>query len=268
MKNYLSLAAITLMAVFSLPATAEVEVVDSKPIPKDSVATRQGGYRTAGTVRQAPQNEAAQVYYQLQLLQQEVRELRGIVEEQAHKIKELNRKRTEDYIDLDRRLGLLSQQKPQQPAANASTLNSSVNNAAASITQTLETKARPGPVEELKMYRSAIDLAIKEKKFDQAITSLNQYLVEYPQGHYAANAKYWLGQIYMQKDDLDQSAAWFTRVTNSHPHHQKTPEAKFKLGKVYHLKGEADRAKALLNEVASSNSAAASLAQAYLQENF
>ena len=104
MKNYLSLAAITLMAVFSIPATAEVEVVDSKPIPKNSVATRHGGYRTAGTVRQAPQNEAAQVYYQLQLLQQEVRELRGIVEEQAHKIKELNRKRTEDYIDLDRRL--------------------------------------------------------------------------------------------------------------------------------------------------------------------
>ena len=46
----------------------------------------------------------AELFYQLQVLQQEVQELRGLVEEQGYQIKRMARDQQEQYIDLDRRV--------------------------------------------------------------------------------------------------------------------------------------------------------------------
>jgi len=53
---------------------------------------------------QAPANDS---YYQMQLMQDEVRTLRGMIEELNNEIRQLKKRQMDDYMDLDRRLSAL-----------------------------------------------------------------------------------------------------------------------------------------------------------------
>ena len=52
------------------------------------------------------------LFYQMQVLQQEVRQLSGLVEEQARNIKKLQQDQRLQYIDLDRRVAALAPNRP------------------------------------------------------------------------------------------------------------------------------------------------------------
>ncbi|GIS97490.1 MAG: hypothetical protein CM1200mP24_07740 [Gammaproteobacteria bacterium] len=53
-----------------------------------------------------------------------------------------------------------------------------------------------GPKTEEQSYRSAFEL-IREKRFDDAVTALNSFIVDYPNGQFTPNAFYWLGEVYL-----------------------------------------------------------------------
>lgn len=259
---------------YSLSSHAQVEVVESQPAERYSTSQQTSVFKAAPVgatsigdttpvnVTDNPANSQAEMFYQLQILQQEVLELRGIVEEQAFELKRLKQQRMDDYLDLDRRLGRLS----GTPASTANSTPSAPRNTG--------TRA-PAPVQggalaandEIQLYRSAIDLVLKEKNYDKAVSELNAYLTRYPRGRYAANAHYWLGEIFLLKNDLEQARQWFSRLLEGFADHRKAQDAKFKLGKVYHQLGDSAKAKALLQEVAASNSEASRLARNYLKDN-
>lgn len=242
-------AAIFMMAAFSV--FAQVEVEDRFPVGTSQMPPPPPLKISSG-------QQAGELYYQLQVLQQEVLELRGIVEEQAHNLKRLKQQRLDDYLDLDRRLSALGQA-------------GGVRNDTAADADSAAVVAGSGnvaPEEEIQHYRAAIDLVLKQQRYDEAIVALKNHLKTYPSGRYAANSTYWLGEIYLLKNDLEQSRQWFTQLLAQFPRHRKVPDGKFKLGKVYHLLGNDDQAKTLLNEVAASKSDAAPLAQEYLRNNF
>ena len=261
-KTFL-IAATLWVAAFS--ANAQVEIVDSRPIagakPLNTPQTSANS-QSASQSAQAMADANAELYYQVQLMQQEILELRGLVEEQAHEIKRLKQQRLDDYVDLDRRISKLSQggasSLPVAPSATNSTSSSSNSTPV----------SQASPANELASYRTAIDLVIKKKDFDAGIQALNRYLADYPSGHYVANAYYWLGQIYLQKDQLADSETWFRKMVDHFPNHQKAGEAKFKLGKVYDMMGDKAQAKSLLQEVAAEDTAVADLAREYLKQNF
>jgi tol-pal system protein YbgF len=246
MVKYLTAAILGMAASVSL---AQVRVIDSQPMgsatppPPAPVASR------ASQAQSAPSDRVVELYYQLQTLQQEVQQLRGLVEEQAHELKRLKQQHMDDYLDLDRRISQGGNAGAGEPSASAS-------------------GATPGDQNELAAYRTAIDLVLKQQDYDGGIVALEKYLANHPNGRYAPNAKYWLGQIYLLKNQLEQSRQWFVSLLDDHPKHQKAPEAKFKLGKVYHLLGDNAQARKLLEEVAGSNTSAASLARDYLRQNF
>lgn len=246
-------AAILAMAASS--GMAQVQIVESQPL---------GGKSSSPSRAPAPVDTGAQVelYYQLQLLQQEVQELRGLVEQQSFELRQLKQQRMDDYLDLDRRLSQLSGGASSIPPTTP------VPPAAGIVDSPMVNAPDAPQADELAVYRSAIDLVLKQRDFDGGASALQKYLKDFPSGHYSANALYWLGQIYLQKNELDQSQKWFTQMIEQYPTHQKTPEAKFKLAKVYHSLGNSEQAKKLLEEVASSNSAAAGLARDFLQQNF
>ena len=52
------------------------------------------------------------LFYQMQVLQQEVRQLRGMVEEQAYLLQKLQRDQRLQYVDLDRRVAALAPNRP------------------------------------------------------------------------------------------------------------------------------------------------------------
>ena len=240
------LAAIVSIAAFSV--CAQVEVVD-RQLPTDS---------SRSATQDSPVN-TGEMYYQIQVLQQEVLQLRGMLEEQAFQIKKLKQQRLDDYLDLDRRLGQAggaAVARSQEAQATQTSQDAQIAQGAAS------------PAEELKSYKAAINLLLKEQKYDEAIFALKKHLEDYPQGRYSANAQYWLGETYLLKNELERSRQWFSRLLKEHPQHSKVPDTQFKLGKVYNLLGDKATARTLLEQSANSNSNAARLAREYLNAHF
>jgi TolA-binding protein len=56
--------------------------------------------------------QRAEQFYQIQVLKDEVRTLRGTVEELSYQLQQIKQLQMDDYLDLDRRLITLSQSNP------------------------------------------------------------------------------------------------------------------------------------------------------------
>lgn len=242
-------------------AQAQVEVIDSSP-------------QRAASERTGQPNQQAELFYQLQTLQQEVMELRGLVEEQAHELQRLKQQSLDNYLDLDRRVSALTTggggSATPAPSSPVSTLPSANLPAATSPGGTsaspVSTPASDG-VSESVMYNAAYDL-LKQRAIDESIAAFEAHLQSYPRGEYAGNSYYWLGEIYLLKDDLARAEEWFSNLLREFPDNRKVYDAQFKLGRVYHLQGREERAQELLRIVAASSSDASRLARQYLDENF
>ena len=264
MRIPLSLLSVAVFAAAT--AQAQVQVIDSSPERTRPVSGSSG--QASG--------QQMELYYQLQTLQQEVMSLRGLVEEQSFELKQLKQQRLDDYLDLDRRVSALtggalgtSPNSPVSAAPSASysrpvtALSAPVASTAPSMTAApVQTDAN-----ESAAYTEAYDL-LKQRNIDASIDAFKAHLQAYPQGEYAGNSYYWLGEIYLLKNDLPAAEQWFGDLLREFPDSRKVPDAQFKLGKVYHLQGKNDRAHELLNIVAASSSDASRLAKQYLSENF
>ncbi|NHN37913.1 tol-pal system protein YbgF [Pseudomaricurvus alcaniphilus] len=211
----------------------------------------------------------SEMFYQMQLLQQEVLELRGLLEEQSYELKRLKQQRLDDYVNLDRRISALAGGGAAAPSSD-STADAAAPPAASprqpeQSVQTAEDIVGE-QADEVQRYRTAIDLVLRKKDYAAAIVSFKQYLSEYPKGRYAPNSQYWLGEIYLLQGDLEQARQWFARLLSEHAGHAKAPDATYKLGTVYHKLGDNAKARQLLQEVAQGSTNAARLAASYLAD--
>lgn len=268
-------ATMAAVSIFSVSATsaelqlAQVDVVESSPLiraigqQRQDNANRNANSNSSG---ETASNLQSELYYQLQVLQQEVQGLRGLVEEQAHQLQQLKQQRMDDYMDLDRRISELSQAGGRSSDSSASrNANGASTDRPARDRTPASNNTQSG---EFASYSAAVDLATKRQEFDSAIAALNKHLEEYPQGDYAPNAHYWLGQIYFVQGNMEEAKQAFSRVVNTYSSHNKAPEARYKLGQVYFRLGEKARAKTLLDEVANGNSDSAALAKNFLRQNY
>ena len=205
----------------------------------------------------SPAGNVGELYYQLQLLQQEVMELRGRVEEQEHELRQLKQQGLERYLDLDRRLGEGanggSGTTPDSPAGNGQTAQALAGESDA--------------------YRSAYSL-VRSQQFKDAIIAFNSFLREFPEGKFAANAHYWLGELHLVvvPPDLEMARREFNLLLEQYPDNAKVPDTLYKLGKIYFDRGDRERAREYLerviNEFGNSNSSAVKLARDFLGENY
>ncbi len=265
-------------AATSYPAGGGVQTY---PASEAAVAQASPGAASGGSSGsdRAPTTE---LFYQLQTLQTEVSDLRGLVEEQRHQIDRLVREQKEQYLDLDRRLALALKQQATGGAAGPSTgTYSGPSNASASGSGGGPMIATPAPmtpstsgsradgVSERDAYTNAFNMT-RDKRFQDAINGFNQLLVDYPNGEYSANAFYWLGELYLAlpQAELEKSRQSFTQVVNLYPTHAKMPDSLYKLGVVYHRLGDNAKALQYLNRTQSEfpTSPAARLAQSYAAE--
>jgi tol-pal system protein YbgF len=241
---------IALLCCIAVPAVeAQVRVVDSSPQSVRSGVNRQ----------QESVDQKTESYNQIQSLQQEISELRALVEEQGHQISRLKQLQLDNYVDLDRRVSLVS----GSSSAKEQTTDVSVDSPAAADTS-------PSPsngMSEADEYKAAYDL-LRQRQVDQSLVAFKDYLKKYPNGEFSANSCYWLGEIFLLKNQLPQARDWFAKLLQDFPESNKIPDAKFKLGKVYHLMGDKKRAKPLLDDAAAGLGDSARLAKQYLKDNF
>ncbi|WP_084334612.1 tol-pal system protein YbgF [Pseudomonas indica] len=262
--------ALTLLAL-SLPlaAMAEVPVVDndtgygSSSYPPAGYGTS-GAYAATAAGASAPVSAQGEMYMQMQQLQEEVAQLRGMLEEQQNEIRNLKRENLERYQDLDRRLSSGGAQgAPNTPADGAI-------NAGGTPTpppsQAPASNEPADPAKEKLYYEAAFDL-IKAKDFDKASQAFTAFLRKYPNSQYAGNAQYWLGEVNLAKGDLQGAGQAFARVSQAYPQHAKVPDSLYKLADVERRLGNNDKARGILQQVISQypGSSAAQLAQRDLQ---
>lgn len=249
-------------AATAYPASGDAQ---SYPVTSQAATSYAGG----GGQPQAERAPTSELFYQLQTLQAEVGELRGLVEEQRHLIERLSREQKEQYLDLDRRVASLTKQGvvPSTPPAAVTGISSSPS---PGVTADEPVASSGAPTAgERDAYTRAFNLT-RDKRFQEAINAFNQLLVDYPNGEYAANSFYWLGELYLAlpQAELEKSRQSFAQVVNSYPSHAKVPDSLYKLGVVYHRLGDNRKALEYLTRTHSEypNSPAARLAQSYASE--
>jgi len=212
----------------------------------------------SGTVSSGGAGSPAELVYQLELLQQEVQELRGIVEQQTYQINQMRDEQRDRYLDLDRRISALSQGSAPQSAAPVEKSASAAPISRPNVT--------PAFNDEQGEYQAAFNL-IRDKKYDQATAALNGFAKKYPDGSLTPNAYYWLGEVHLVKADYEPALQAFGLLLNRYPQHRKVPDAKYKLGTIYRSLGDSSRASAILREVVDQHpgSSAARLAESELR---
>ena len=199
------------------------------------------------------------LYYQLQTLQDEVRRLQGIVEEQHHRIERLTREQRERYIELDQRLVELGQapgiEVPSASVAAGAELPATERDAYnAAYALVREASSKPA--------------SDRKESYDQALAGFSALIDTYPSGDFTPNAFYWSGEIHLYVDQLELARQAFVQVVNLFSDHVKVPDALYKLGVVYHRLGDNETALRYLDRVAAEHPthAAASLARSYAAE--
>lgn len=127
--------------------------------------------------------------------------------------------------------------------------------------------AEADPAQERPMYQAAFDL-LKAGQYDKAISAFQEFLVLYPDGTYAGNAQYWLGEANYVTRRYDVAVAEFGKVMEQHPESGKLPDALLKLGYTYYELGDWDKARKTLTDVAARYAGAtvAKLAERRLQK--
>jgi len=239
----------------------------------------------------ANSNASSDLYFLVQQLQQEVRELRGRVEELQYRVEQSKKQERDRYIDLDRRILELRKEldaKPSNPVSSATGENQPAGGVAPAISEPI-TPSYSGPICFRKSYRkiSPTDSAvsglpgdaennaynaaygfIKQRKYDEAVNALHGFIKQYPESRLAANAYYWLGEVYLVIPKLEQARQSFFIVIGKYPRHRKAPDAFYKLGITYDRMGKKGEARKYLEQTISRfpQSASASLAKDYLEQ--
>ncbi len=267
------------------PAPAAVEsAAESAPVPATASGPTAASPSVAGS--QMAGSDQGRLYLQIQQLQQEVMRLNGKLEEQAYELTTLKEQSLQRYIDLDKRIGgatgapsstapLGGPSATQTSKPVAGTPPEAINAAApvtapAAASRSAPVAAQPG---EANAYSAAYAL-VQGRKFDQAIPAFQQFLQRYPDGEYAGNAHYWLGELYLVKEppDLEASRQSFALLLSQYPDNSKAPDALYKLGKVQFLKGNREKAREYLDQViklyGSTNNASVKLARDFIAQNY
>ncbi|WP_019342539.1 tol-pal system protein YbgF [Stutzerimonas stutzeri] len=267
--------ALTLLTLgLPLVAAAQVPVVEYDSQAQGGAA--ESGYAAgsdtggayAGGGASAPSSAQGMLFVQLQQMQEEIAQLRGMLEVQQNEIQRLKQEGLERYQDLDRRLssassggstsqnsspaGAIDANGPVQPPAGASAPQMAGNQSA-------------DPEKEKLYYDAAFDL-IKAKDFDKASQAFAAFLRKYPSSPYAGNAQYWLGEVNLAKGDMQGAGQAFAKVSQAYPQHNKVPDSLYKLADVELRLGNRDKANGILRQVIADypNSSAAQLAQRQL----
>ncbi len=178
----------------------------------------------------------------VQQLQDEVRALRGQVEQQDHRIRQMERQQLDRYRDLDRRITSAQQGAPatshRPPPTGVEPTRQPVG-----ASQTPSATPQPSAASsDAKAYREAFGL-VRASNYPKAIKAFKAFIKDYPQSARIANAHYWLGEIYLAEQKPELARESFVQVLTHFPKHRKAPDAAYKLGVVYDQLG--DRAKSV-----------------------
>lgn len=168
---------------------------------------------------------------QLQILLDEVSELRGVTENHSYQLDEIVQRQRDIYQEIERRVGAV---QGNAVSATSNTVQPAVSGSTALVSSNLS---------ETDAYDKAVNMVLKDRRYDAAIPEFESFLRTYPNSVYAPNAHYWLGQLLFNNNDLAKAKTQFERVVNNFADSNKMADSLLKLGQI--AERENDKATAL-----------------------
>lgn len=234
----------------------------ANPAPVSDISRSRGGQSQApaGSMEQrldaleriveARANAQLRMQQQLEQLLDEVSELRGQTELHSYQLEEIVQRQRDIYQEIERRMASGSATAPQQIETNIDPVTTQFST----------------DVSENDAYDRAVQLVLRDRRYDAAITAFEGFLQSYPNSVYAANANYWLGELVLRDNELSKAKTYFQRVVQNFSDSSKVPDALFKLGQIAERENNLDAAKGFYRQVVQqhANAPAVRLAQGRL----
>ncbi|NNP74620.1 hypothetical protein A7P54_00855 [Acinetobacter sp. Ac_3412] len=215
-----------------------------------------------------------------QKLEEEIRKLRGQLEEHDNAIEQLKKELTNRYTDLDQRLELLSQKidppednpeaqdgaaagaatdtaapviAPTAPAAQQQTPPVKPQASAAEQPPQPNTATTSNTTNQIELEKAAYTVALdayKQGGAKKAIQPMQNFIKNHPNGIYVGNAYFWLAEFYLAVEPVDYKAAKqnYNIVATRYPNSAKASRAVYQL---YSIAKEVDKNTALANQYKS-----------------
>jgi tol-pal system protein YbgF len=232
------------------------------------------GASASAAAQQADPTVTANLVLQVQELQDEVRNLRGQLEEAKVEIENLKRRQRDQYLDLDQRISDLRNAQPISPGESRS--------APSPAAATREPEVSPPPAGDVPEVRAPMETpsdtvgigqpdvqseaaplsaadekaaydrafqALKELRYADAAEDFRAFLDRYPDSQFADNAQYWLGESYYVTRNYDIALTAFQNLLDRFPDSPKAPDALLKVGYTYYELEQWDSARAALTQV-------------------
>ncbi len=234
--------------LFGLVMTASTSVVLAAQAPVIDVSSTASSNQSKGSLteqltnveRKLDSRNRAQVNIQRQLddLQTQVNELRGVTELHTHQLTQVLERQRELYQEIERRVSAALKPTTQVPSAIA-------------VDSSTVTKNYSDDLTENEAYDKALNLVLKDKRYEQAIPAFRSFNQAYPQSTYAPNSHYWLGQLLFNKGELTEAEQEFSIVVQQYEDSNKRPDALLKLAMVAQQQKNANKAKQLYRQLLS-----------------
>ncbi len=210
-------------------------------------------------------------------LQNEVRELRGMAEQQQFEIENLKKKARDQYVDLDSRVSRMRKDdpaasgggaddafaRPQQGFQDVTPDDSddafgadsvpSRDRRAASDAIELAPAVPPGGMPDAteKSEYDAARAQLDAGQYASAARSFAEFVRVHPNGELTANALYWLGESYYVTQNFQTALDTFRDLVARYPDSNKVADAMLKIGYCHFELQQFDDAEVALNEVIS-----------------
>lgn len=201
--------------------------------------------RVALTEKQLDTQSLVQLMQEIQALREEVRNLRGQVEQLGYDVESIRQRQRDLYADIDQRLQAL-----ENTTASAGEGETGKQDADASDA-----------------YMAAFAL-LRESRYAEARKAFNAFIADHPDSSLVANSVYWLGQVDYVNRQYEDAITRFSQVVEKYPDSDKAADALLKIGYSRDELGNTEGAREALDAVIRQypGSAAATMARQRLGE--
>jgi len=176
---------------------------------------------------------------QLNQLRQEILSLRSQVEELQQQNEQLKSSNRSQYLDIDGRLNRLESGQGGGGGLELPDLTGDATPAPAAGANAQAARApasgqapaaqQPAPAGERAAYEQAFD-ALRNARYAESARLFQAFLQQHPQGSYAPNALYWLGESYYVTQNYALAQEQFLSLLQRYPQSDKAPGAMLKVG--------------------------------------
>ncbi|MEZ5495527.1 MAG: tol-pal system protein YbgF [Gammaproteobacteria bacterium] len=211
-------------------------------------------------------SNVADLVIQNQKLQQQIAELKGVIEEQNFKINNLQEKQKLLYMDVDSRLtelegGTKASTKPAATTQNNTSTSQDVDisNMTVEVDENYgNSQATTSQVEDepqISSFQDDYDVAfthLRAGRFTESARAFEDFIQKHPESELTDNAYYWLGESYYVKRQYPQALAAFKTLKEKFPQSRKAPDSWLKIGYSYYEMDDLIQAEENLQKVISS----------------